>query len=105
MHFEYDLEIQLRADNYDFTIERAKYSVLTLSPQFEAFLRKLFAVHSFNKYLLSYENIRRIFEPLHSEFTSGGRGRVFRDVCPGVLRGSQPHGTRLAAFLAILCQP
>jgi hypothetical protein len=73
-HFGYDQEIQLRADNYDFGIDRAKYSVLTLSVQFEAFLRKMFVVYSFNKYLLSFENIRRIFEPLHSGLTSNGRG-------------------------------
>lgn len=66
MHFEYDHELQLRVDGYDFAIEKEKFAVLTLSPQFEAFLRRLFAVYSFNKYLLSYENIRRIFEPVHS---------------------------------------
>ena len=66
LYFEYDMDIRIQVDNYDFKLEREKYSVLKLSNQFELFLRKLFAVYSFNKYILSFDNIKRLFEPLHS---------------------------------------
>ena len=70
MHFEYDTDTMIQIDNYDFKLEKAKYSVLKLSKHFENFLRTLFSIYSFNKYILSFDNIKRIFEPLHSELIS-----------------------------------
>ena len=100
-HFEYDLDIALRCDQYDFGLERSKYSTLNLSPSFELFLRKVFAVYSFNKYILSFENTRKIFEPLHSGFKSFVGTRTDDGIWTRVLRGNEYGGNRLVVVLAI----
>ena len=88
-NFEYDLDIRLNPANYDTQLERGEFFSVCLGERFFQFLKRQFALHSYDKYFLSAADLAKIFEPVHGELTSDRPRRVPRPV-PRALRAELP---------------
>ena len=75
-NFEYDIDIRLNPAAYDIQIEKSDYFAVCLSEPFLKFLKKQFAIYSYDKYFLSSADLNKIFETVHSNLMSGRLRRV-----------------------------
>jgi len=64
------LDIRLNPSSFDTQIEKSDYFAICLSEPFLKFLKKQFAIYSYDKYFLSHADLNKLFEPVHSPLIS-----------------------------------
>ncbi len=60
----------MNSSQFDTEVEKSDYFSICLSESLVRFLKKQFAIYSYDKYFLSSADLAKIFEPVNSKLSS-----------------------------------